>query len=280
MFLAQVDPDDPWVDAYELGWSAEVPVLFFASVVALYGAYRFFPLATHKLLVASPNPGLGIVRASLAFALAWFWLVLQTGAARDIVGFYTWLYVALSIALLFLGGFLRPVLDLYFPADVVERGNLAAGLVYAGFVLGTAFAFGGALTGEGPGWWVVVVFFLLAYFELRANMALVSRLSGRLKEDVRLERDASAGLLLGAVATASGLVSGAAAAGDFLGWGHGLPDYLGKLWPLLLVAGGGTLAGLYTRDREDKLHRRAYAAGALVLAALAYYLYVVIVTPT
>lgn len=73
----------------------------------------------------------------------------------------------------------RPILDLYHPADVVERGNLAAGLVYAGFVLGTTFAFGGALTGEGPGWWVVVVSFLLAYFELRAIMALVSRLSGR-----------------------------------------------------------------------------------------------------
>lgn len=280
LFLAQVDPSDGWSWAYEVGWAMEIPLFIVSGLLALWGFWRYFPLSTHRLLVARPNPGLGIVRASLAFAFLWCFLVLQTGAATDIVGFYTWLYVAFSLAVLYLGGFAWPVLLLYHPADVVERGNLAAGLVYGGFVLGTAFAFGGALTGDGPGWWVVLVFFLLAYFELRANLSLVSRISGGLRDDVRLERDASAGLLLGAVATASGLVAGAAAAGDFLGWEHGLPDYLRKIWPLLLVAGGGALAGLYSRHAERKLAIRAWASAALVAAALAYYVYIVGFDPT
>lgn len=265
-----------WEGLYAVGWGLEPVVAFGALFLAARGLWRHFPLGLHRLYGVTPNPGLGIVRAAFLFTLVWLWLVLQTGAASDIVGFYTWMYVALGLAVLFLAGFTPPVMGLYYPADVIERGNLAAGLVYGGFVLGTAFAFGGALTGEGPGWWVVVAFFALAYFELRANMSLVSRLSGSLKDDVRLERDASAGLLLGGVAVASGLVSGAAAAGDFRGWGADLPDYLAKLWPLLAVAAIGAGAGAYTRFRDDRLRVRGAIVAAMVALALAYYLWIVV----
>lgn len=275
LVLAQtISETDPWYGLYSVGWGLEPVVFFVALGLTLLSAYRFFPFSAHPMWALTPNPGLGIVRASVLFAFVWFVGVLIWGAASDIVGYYTWLYVLFAAATLFVGGFWRPILDLYYPADVVERGNLAAGLVYGGFALGTAFAFGGALTGEGPGWWVVLVFFLLAYFELRGNMALVSRLSGRLKDDVRLERDVSAGLLLGAVALASGLVSGAAAAGDFLGWGHGLRDYGGKIWPLLLVASAAAGIGLYTRHSDAKLRLRAIGSSVLVALALAYYVYV------
>ena len=255
---------------YTIGWFLE-PVVFFASLAfALFGFVRVFPLALHRMFAHQPNPGLGVTRAVILFSAFWFWLVLQTGAASDIVGFYTGLYAFLSLAILLWAGFRFPVQGVYHPADVLERGNLAAALTIGGFALGTAFAFGGALTGEGPGWWVVIVFFVGAYIELRGNMALVARLGG-VDEEMRLERDVSAGLLLGAVAVASGLVSGRAAAGDFTGWERDIPDYLKRLWPLILVAFLGVGVGTFTRYHAKKLLYRGIASALLVAGGFVYY---------
>jgi uncharacterized membrane protein YjfL (UPF0719 family) len=268
--LAQVSPDDPFLAAYELGWMLETPLLILSIVMLLIGFRRVFPLSLHPMFARQPNPGLGVTRATLLFAAFWSWWVLQTGAASDIVGYYTLLYASFALASLVWLGFRFPVLGVYHLADVMERGNLAAALALSGFGLGTAFAFGGALTGEGPGWWVVAVFFAAAYVELRGNMALVARMGG-VDEEMRLERDASAGLLLGAVAMASGLVSGRAAAGDFHGWERDVPDYLRRLWPLVLVGLLGTGVGAFTRHSPRKLLLRGLASAALVAGGLAYY---------
>lgn len=239
-------------------------------LVTLWGAWRLFPLSTHRMFLRPENPGVGVVRASLLFALAWFWFVLQTGAASDIVGFYTWMYVFLALSILLMGGLGFPVLGLFYPADVVERGNLAAGIVMGGFALGTAFAFGGALTGEGPGWWVVVVFFFLAYWELRGSMALVGRL-GQLRDDVRLERDVSAAVLLAGVAVSAGLVAGRAAAGDFTGWERDVPDYLRRIAPIVAIPPVAALAGAYSKFNPNKDKIRLATAAVLVVAGLLYY---------
>lgn len=268
--LAQIE-SDPFYGLYSLGWGLEVPLFVASAVLVARGLWRFFPLGAHRLFGRFPNPGLGIVRAAVLFAGAWFFFVLATDAASDIVGFYTWMYTFLAFAVLLYGSFAWPILDLYAPADVVERGNLAAGLALGGFALGTAFAFGGALTGEGPGWWIVIVFFAGAYWELRGNMALVSRIAGSLATDVRTERDASAGLLLGAVAVASGLVSGRAAAGDFTGWERDIPDYVKRLWGLLPIAFLGAAVGGLTRAREDRLAIRGAAAAAMIAFGFAVY---------
>lgn len=248
----------------------EVPLAWVAGIASLLALWRVWPFSTSGMFVRRPNPGVGVVRASILFALAWFWFVLQTGAASDIVGFYTWMYVFLALAILLWAGLRMPFLGMYHAADVVERGNLAAGLACAGYAIGTAFAFGGALTGEGPGWWVVIVFFVLAYLELRANMALVGRL-GQLDEEVRLERDTSAGVLLGAVAVATGLVAGRAAAGDFTGWENDMPDYLRRVAPIALVPLAGGLAAAYSRFSERKETIRFWSSGALVAAGFLYY---------
>lgn len=270
MWLAQVVEDDAWSGLYAMGWGLE-PVVFWSSLLfALIGLYRVFPFRLHRLFAMQPNPGLGLTRATILFSAFWFWFVLQTGAASDIVGYYTLLYALLALAVLLWAGFRFPILGVYHPADVLERGNLAAALTLSGSALGTAFAFGGALTGEGPGWWVVAVFFLGAYFELRGNMALVGKLGG-VDDEMRLERDVSAGLLLGAVAVASGLVSGRAAAGDFTGWERDLPDYVGRLWPLIVIALVGVGAGAYTRHHEHKMRLRILASALLVLGGLLYY---------
>lgn len=279
-------------------WALETPLLFAAVALSAVGVWRFFPLARNRLLIARPNPGLGILRTAVVLAGAWFAIVLTAFSDENIVGKYVVLYAALAYACLLWGGLWRPVLGLWSNADVVERGNLAAALVLAGFVLGTMFAFGGALTGEDTscrgangdraacqeiqamdpgatygtgGWHVVLAFFLLAYFELRANMALVDRLGGGLATQARLDRDASAGLLLGAVAVASGLIAGRAAAGDFSGWGPAWADYARRLWPILIVPAVGALAGFLTTDRPRRGLWRGITAIALVAAAGAWY---------
>lgn len=268
--LVDIPESAPYYGFYEFGWFFEVPLAVGSGVAVAIALYTTFPLGLHKLFVRAPNPGIGVARATLLFAAAWFWFVLQTGAASDIVGFYTILYSLFALALLLWAGYRAPVVGVYYPADVLERGNLAAALVIGGFALGTAFAFGGALTGDGPGWWVVAVFFALAYIELRGNMALVARI-GNLDEETVHERDVSAGALLGAVALSSGLVAGRAAAGDFHGWETDLPDYARRLWPLLVIAMGGALAGAYSRYSSHKSRIRLVTAGALTLASFVWY---------
>lgn len=281
-----------------LVWGLETPLIFVSLVLVAVGVWRFLPVARNRLLIARPNPGLGLTRATIVLAAVWFTIVLTAFSDENIVGKYVVLYAGFAYACLLWGGLWRPVLGVWGNADVVERGNLAAALVLSGFLLGTMFAFGGALTGEDTscrgdngdrpvcqeiqsldpsatygtgGWHVVLVFFLLAYFELRANMALVSRLGGGLAEQARLDRDPSAGVLLGAVAVASGLVSGRAAAGDFDGWGPAFADYADRIWPILAVPAVGALVGFLTTDRPRPLLWRGLTAIALVAGAGAWY---------
>lgn len=285
-------------ELYEMLLTMERPVFFVSAGLAVLLAVAYFPLVRNRMWGVEANPGLGLVRLSCLLAMAWFVWVLGHGADAGIFGFYTWLYVALAAACLLLMGIWRPMLGLWYIGDVVERGNLAAAITLAGFLLGTAFAFGGALTGQDlscapprdaldvctelrtwdpgtsygyGGWYVVLVFFLLAYIELRASMALVHRLSGDLDTQVRLDRDPSAGILLAGVAVASGLVAGRAAAGDFLGWGDGLRDYFARLWPLALIPAVATLAGRISMYSAAPMRPRALTAALLVAGGGAYY---------
>ncbi|MCA1818688.1 MAG: hypothetical protein LC620_01325, partial [Halobacteriales archaeon] len=214
----------------------------------------------------------------------------------------TFLYAALAFACLLWGSYWRPILGVWDTADIVERGNLAAALVLVGFTFGTAFAFGGALTGSdvscagarlqtplcqeigvaaGPafpagsvgtgGWHVVLGFFLLAYLELRVNVTAVDRIGGGLSRQARVERDVSAGLLLGAVAVASGLVAGRAAAGDYSGWDDALHDYWRRLWPLVVIPLVACAVGFITTDRPSKGTIRGATSALLVVGAAAWY---------
>lgn len=282
----------------ELVWGLETPIMLASVTLVAWGVWRFLPIARNRLLIARPNPGLGLLRAAIVSSGAWFTIVLTVFSDENIVGKYVVLYAALAYACLLWGGLWRPVLGIWAPADVVERGNLAAALVLTGFLLGTMFAFGGALTGEDAscrgerasrpicqeirefspgetygtgGWHVVLVFFLLAYFELRANMRLVDRLGGGLAQQARLDRDASAGLLLGAVALSSGLISGRAAAGDFEGWGPAFADYGRRLWPILIIPVAGALTGFLTTDRRRPMLWRALVSAILVAGSAAIY---------
>jgi hypothetical protein len=216
------------------------------------------------------NPGLGFIRLVIILSALWFWAILSWQAASDIVGYYTGLYVFLAYATLLWFGLGVGTLGILYSADVIERRNLAAAIVLAGYATGTALAYGGALTGEGPGWFVVVVFFLLAYIELRASLSFVDRLSGRLAHAVRTERDLSAAILLAGVAIAAGCIAGRAAAGDFMGWEHAMKDYLARLAWLPAVPVVGALVGYFTRDMARPLPVRGVASALLVVAAASY----------
>lgn len=297
-----LNPSQGGAGALEAVWALEGPVAFASFLLALVGLMKFFPLGRNKALTFAPNPGLGLLRLAILFSGAWFAWVLVTAADSQVQGFYVFLYAALAYACLLWGSLWRPILGVWDPADVVERGNLAAAFVLVGFTFGTAFAFGGALTGDdvscagerfltrecqdihlaaGPGfppgtvgsggWHIVLVFFLLAYVELRANVTLVDRIGGGLARQARLERDVSAGLLLGAVAVASGLVAGRAAAGDFISWGDALGDYWRRLWPLLVIPILASLVGFATTDHAGKAAIRGATSAALVVGGVLWY---------
>lgn len=302
--LAQYD-HTPAVDisGIEAVWGLEGPLSFILGILAVVAFVRFFPFGKNRAYAFEANPGLGLLRLGLVFAGLWFWWVLAHAADGQILGFYTYLYVALGAACLLWGSLWRPILGVDLQGDVVERGNLAAGIVLFGFVLGTAFAFGGALSGSdtscaGPrmaggycqaiiettrdeyapgtvgygGWHVVVVFFLLAYLELRTTFTMVDRIGGGLSRQARSDREGSAGLLLAGTAIACGLVSGRAAAGDFEGWGAALADYYHRLWPLLLIPFVACAAGFVTNGKPSRHAIRTLTAVGLVAAGAAWYI--------
>lgn len=298
LFVQFADLDGEGLGGYEVVWGLEQPLAWASALFVAVGLWRFFPLGRNRLFAVESNPGLGLVRFAILAAGLWFWFVLATAADSGIVGFYTLLYSLLAYACLLWGGLWRPILGMWLPSDVVERGNLAAALALAGFLLGTMFAFGGALSGEDVscqgeraadpfcrevrafspgetwgrgGWHVVLGFFLLAYFELRTNVALVDRIGGGLASQARVERDWSAGLLLGAVAVSSGLVSGRAAAGDFAGWEDALRDYLSRLYWLLVIPFLACLVGFLTTDRPNRYAVRSLASLGLVAGGAAVY---------
>jgi hypothetical protein len=140
-----------------------------------------------------------------------------------------WIALALS-ALPWLGLSLRD--------DVLERRNPAAAWAVAGAAVGTTLLYGLANTGDGPGWWCVVVAALLAQAALFLGWAAMLALSD-LHDAITIDRDPGAGLRAGAWFAAAGLVLGRAAAGSWTSFDATVLEFVdvARHFPLLIAAG-------------------------------------------
>lgn len=215
----------------------EVFVALGSAVVTFVGWRRWYT----RLLRAPAMGRAPVVRPVLSAlpvaALVGILLVLRRMASADVRYNPTYLlfYLGFGAAWLCAVCSVAQRLGISWVDDAMDRGNLAAVLAVSGIVLGGAACYAGGNVGDGPGWWCVLIaggiatgFWILLWYALE-------RLS-RVSEAVTVERDAGAGLRLGAWLLASGLICGRAAAGDWMGLVPTIVDFAVTAWPALPLA--------------------------------------------
>jgi hypothetical protein len=152
-------------------------------------------------------------------------VILKTLASFDVVEApeYQFMYGVLGLAWLRLAALFFAVAGLSLRDDLVERRNGAAIPAFAGAFLGLTCCYAGGNIGDGPGWWVVVFSAGIATAGLFIVWLLLAQFSTVL-DAIAIDRDPAAGLRLGAVLAATGLVLGRAVAGDWYSIGDTLAD--------------------------------------------------------
>jgi uncharacterized membrane protein YjfL (UPF0719 family) len=242
------------------------------------------------MLTDHDNPAIGLAVAGYLFGVIWTITVLLSapgrGLWRDVLdvllygglGIILLTAVALVSCRLFLGLRVR---------EHLEAHNVAAAIVVAGVFVATSLTYSGTLSGEGGGFWVLLLFFVLGQLALLGMTYVFRWLTDY--DDVQeiASGNIAAGLALAGLLVAMGIVVGRAVAGDFIGLGESLWHFFLALlvfvvfYPVrqLVVQGlilGGSLhwrAMLLDREiAQDKnvaaglLEAMAYIATSLFIA--------------
>ena len=122
-----------------------------------------------EMLTAHDNPAIGLVVAGYFFGVLWTIMALlgspSQGFWRDVLGVL--LYGCLGIVLLTA---VALVSSRYFLGlqvrEHLEARNCAAAVVVAAVYVATSLTYSGALTGEGGGFWILLLFFVLGQLAL------------------------------------------------------------------------------------------------------------------
>ena len=198
-------------------------------------------------------------------------LVLLTLAADDVrdAPRYVLLYLGLGSAWVGLLQSKTIWLGVGGREDAVERSNVAAAVVSTGALLGLALCFAGGNVGNGPGWWVVLFGAALATSAWFGSWWAVEAATG-VSELVTVERDLATGLRLASFLVGSGLLLGAAVAGDWESLEATLLDFALFGWPVVgLVLAEVAIGKLNPRAAflRGALPALAYVTSVLYLVA-------------
>lgn len=255
----------------------EVLVLVVAGIAGVAGAVatRASSLPT---VYTQGNPGLGLMRLSVAAAIAWTAYVIQYHGDPSIKGVYVFFYLVMAYGVTKIFGQIGAQLyGIRLRSDAYERKNFPALLFVSAFALATGIIFGGSVWGEADplseaegGWWIPFGFFLLGWGTLAISTALyLWREPGRFRRQLCQERDTamawSAAIYV--LSTATLILEGVA--GDFWGWRHGI---LGMGTIALMLVGHEiiTYAGRTTPEKgiPRAFERSLYIALAAVVWVL------------
>lgn len=234
------------------------------------------------MLTDHDNPAIGLAVAGYLFGVIWTITVLLSapgrGLWRDVLdvllygglGIILLTAVALVSCRLFLGLRVR---------EQLEAHNVAAATVVTGVFVATSLTYSGALSGEGGGFWVLLLFFVLGQVALLGMTYVFRWLTDY--DDVQeiASGNIAAGLALAGLLVAMGMVVGQAAAGDFTGLGESLWHFFLALlvfvvfYPVRQLVVQGLILGGSLRWRATLLDReiaqdKNVAAG--LMEAMAY----------
>ena len=164
------------------------------------------------------NPAMGLAVAGYLFGVIWTITVLfgtpGSGLWQDVVDVA--LYGGLGIVLLTVVSLVscRLFLGLHV-REQLEAHNSAAAIVVGGAYVATSLTYSGALSGEGGGFWMLLLFFVLGQLALIAMTYVFRWLTGY--DNVReIESgNLAAGIAQAGLLIAMGVIVGQAASGDF-----------------------------------------------------------------
>jgi len=254
----------------------EVFALLLAGGLALWTWVGWYLSTVSVSRLGAPAPGKATISWWPLVCAVVLFAVLKTASSFDVRDDVVYLIFYMVLGAGWLGVTLKllPVAGISPRDDILERGNGAAVPAVAGALLGFTLCFAGANVGDGPGWWVVVFSALTASATLAALWLLFDRWTG-VSETITVERDAAAGLRLGALLTAAGLILGRAVAGDWVSAIATWRDFVAFGWPVVVLFATATIVERSLRPTPDNPSRRLATAGiapaALFLAAAIAY---------
>src|SRR5689334_1025379 len=191
-----------------------IAVVAAAVALAFWGAWLATAAQTHPLV----RPGRRLAAAGLVLlaSLAVVAVALLTGAdpqVRSGPG-YVSLFLAVAADTLALVTLIAPAFGLAVLGGFVRERNAAVGWAVAGLWLGTGLVNAGANVGRGDTIYTTLGPLALALGALLALGAVLAAATDRFRA-VRLDRDTRAGVRVGGLFIAWGLVLGRAVAGDW-----------------------------------------------------------------
>jgi uncharacterized membrane protein YjfL (UPF0719 family) len=258
-----------------------VVAALFLLVLARWVLQWIFGYSLRVMLTDHDNPAIGLAVAGYLFGVIWTISVLLGAPGRglwwDILDVL--LYGALGIVLLTAVALVscRLFLGLHVH-EQLEARNIAAAVVVAGVYVATSLTYSGALSGEGGGFLILLLFFILGQLALLGMTYVFRWLTSY--DDVQeiASGNMAAGLSLAGLLVAMGVVVGHAASGDFTSLGDSLLSFLLSLlvfvvfYPVRQLVVQGLILGGRLRWRAILLdheiaHDKNVAAGFLEATA-------------
>jgi len=220
-----------------MGLTEEVFVILAAVVLlalARWVQQWLYGKTLHALLTEDDNPAMGIAIAGYLFGVFWAVTVLL-GNLKDPAHHYEllpdlWsvmLYGGVGIVLLTAValGTCRVFLGMNIQEQLAAR-NVAAAIVVAGVYIATSLTYSGTLSGEGGGFWILLLFFLLGQLALLGITYAFRWLTSY--DDVQeiAAGNVAAALALTGLLIAVGLIVRWAVAGEYTGFFRSLGSFL------------------------------------------------------
>jgi uncharacterized membrane protein YjfL (UPF0719 family) len=189
----------------------------------------------HTLLTESDNPAMGIAVAGYLFGVIWTITVLLGNLSYELVPDLLGVLLYGCVGIVLLTGVALGTCRVFLSMGVQEQlaaRNVAAAIVVAGVYIATSLTYSGGLSGEGGGFWIMLLFFLLGQLALLGITYAFRWLTSY--DDVQeiAAGNIAAAFALTGLLIAVGLIVSRAVSGDYLGF---LPSLGSFLLALLLV---------------------------------------------
>lgn len=212
---------------------SEIVVFMFSVVTCLVGWGFWLRDCRVGGKLSSVRHRGGLLSWSAMSALLLLYLLLRSWSAHDVRNSLPYLafYWFMGAAWIVVAARFSAWLGISLRDDVVERRNGAASLALSGAVLGITACFAGGNIGDGPGWWVVIFSAALATSGLFLAW-LATEIGAGASEAVTVDRDSAAGLRLGALLLAAGLVLGRSVAGNWQSPDATIRDFVLQAYPV------------------------------------------------
>ncbi len=204
-------------------------LLFFIGKLVNDLLHREYKL-THEL-VEKDNPAIALAVAGYYFGLVIAiggTLVGPTGGIVDDV-IDLCLYGFLSIILLNISWYLCDFLVLHqfkVSDELIRDQNQGTGAVSCGISIASGLIIFGAVSGEGGNIWTAIGFWALGQLMLIISVKIYNLITPYNIHDEIENDNVAAGVSLGGVIIAMGIVVGLAAEGDFVSWSEELPEFV------------------------------------------------------